>query len=356
MTFKLLATIFILLVLGSSVLSQADYSESKSYKPRPSEKQSDTKKKSDKNNKDASAEPVPVVVPMYEDVTIPISVFDKLGGVVGGIKKEDVTVLVDGVQQTIIDFVQEKEPPVVLLVMDSSPSAKFSFEKMRERAMTLVDALPANVKIAIIEFDTEMRLLSQPTAVRADTRAALTQTQMRDGTAIYTAISNLYKNVLSHVPSRTIVVMFTDGVDTTSKGATFNSSLAEVAKKDVSLYSVYFDTQKDQQQFSKNRGSVRTDDLMRAIQAANPGLVRGSSAGEYEKGLEYLESLSVASGGRMFRSDKLEDVTKSFSSELSSRYYARIKVEKKSSAGHEIRVRINRPNLTVVARGSFVDE
>ena len=375
MSLRILTIIVALASASFSSLGQTGFSESRPYKPRVdvSDKsdKSDKKKKSNKNKDSApitptpaptsTPAPVPIVVPLDEDVIVPISVFDKSGTFVGGITKEDVAIYVDGTEIPVAGFTQEKEPPTVILVIDSSPSAQFGIEEIRKQAWTLVETLPPNAKVIVMEFNVSLRVLSQASASRAETKAALAKTQVGDGTSLYSTIATLCRDVVARVPGRKVIALLTDGVDTTSKTFTFASSLYEVEKQNVPIYPFYLDTQKDYgRRMIKGARRTQMDDMIRVILGANnlpsQSGPLGSADADYKKGLEYLDDLSVASGGRMFKSDQFENATKSFVSELSSRYYATIRVQKNGTGSREIRVRVSRPELTVYARGSFIDQ
>ncbi|PYT01092.1 MAG: hypothetical protein DMF63_05375 [Acidobacteria bacterium] len=354
-----ISLLFICLLVAAGS-AQTNYSESAEYKPRPiATPKKDRKKKSDEKDK-AVTVAVTNVAPVSGDitVTIPVAVLDRTGSALAGIKKEELSVFVDGAEVPVVGFEQDKEPVTMVLVLDSSPSTGQRFRTMQEQASKLVGALPLNMRVMVVDFNVKLNVHMQPTTNRADALAAIPKVAFGDGTSIYSAVQFMWEKILSQVPGRKVVVMMTDGVDTTSRNSNFARSLMEVEKEGVTIYPVYFDTKNDDH---TRPGNNRPDDwILQALRqngVFTPGLARlpGSSESEYKTGLAYLNDLTSASGGRMFSSEKLADGTKSLLEELANRYYVTITVPRKNIGSRPVRVRVNRPSLAVFARGSFLD-
>jgi VWFA-related protein len=350
----------ICVVVGGAA-AQTNYSESAAYKPRPiAIPKKDRKKKTDEKDKAATV-PVSNVARDVNasgsiTVTIPVSVLDRTGWAVGGIKKEEFSVFVDGTEVPIVAFEQDKEPPTMALVMDSSPSTALKFQTMQEHVTKLIGALPSDMKVMVVDFNIKLNVHTQPTTNRSEALAAISNVKFGDGTSIYSAMQFMWDKILSQVPGRKVVVLMTDGVDTTSQNSNFAKSLMAVEKEDVTIYPIYFDTKNDHA-----RRMIGTDDwvlqTLRRNGVFSPGIpsTPGSSETEYQKGLTYLDDLAATSGGRIFSSEKLGDGTKSLLGELANRYYVTITVPRKNIGSRPLRVRVNRPSLAVFARGSFFD-
>jgi VWFA-related protein len=349
---KTILTIILAVVpfFGPEAISQTSYSESTEYKPRefaPDKK--DRKKKSDEKDKAATAPVLNVAGDIT--VTIPVAFLDLSGSAVAGLKKEEVSVFVDGTEVPIAAFEQDKEPVTMILVLDSSPSAELKFKTMQEQALKLVRALPSNMKVMVVDFNDRFKLRSQPSTDREDTRKAISKVTMGGGTAIYSAVQFMYEKLMPQIPGRKIVLLMTDGVDTTSRKSDFASSLSEVEKEDVTIYPIYIDT------FGDNaRARKLTNDWAAQILRQNNIHSVGNSEADYRKGVFYLNDMAVASGGRIFSSEKLDEGTKSLLGELANRYYITVTVPRKNAGSRPVRVRVNRRSLAVFARGSFVEK
>lgn len=337
------------LFTSPGVAQNGSYSESASYTPRKEEapKKKQKNKSADKKPQ-ATPTPVPVAATGDVTVTIPFAVLDRNRMAIGDLAKDDVTVFVDDVEVPIVTFERDRQPPTVILVIDSSPSTQPAFESAKEQARKLVASLPEGMKVAVFDFSDRLNVRSQPTSDRAETLKAISKISMGDGTSIYSAIQFLYEQLLPQIVDRKVIVLMTDGVDTTSQKSTFAASLTEVEKNDTTVYPVYFDTSR------AFRRPSPIDSWLDQIIAS--GGRTGSIAEEYDRGRSYLGDLAAASGGRMFSAGKFEEATKSLVSELANRYYATIAVPRKGPASRRIRLRVNRPSVAVLARGSFVEK
>ena len=345
---NILTNLCAIAVFGCVAFSQTPYSESTSYKPRPAA-DSDKKKKPEKKKAEPTAEPA--VVSGSGIVTIPVSVWDKTGVLVNGLTKADLNIFVDGVEVPVVGFERSRDPLNVILLLDSSPSAMELVKTMKEQAWKLVQALPSNARVTVIDFNSKMNVRTEMTSDRAATQAAITKIKMGDGTSLYSAIRTMYDKVIPQVPGRKVIVLMSDGVDTTSTGSTFANSLREVEKGDVSYYPIYFDTFRYVSGVRNRQTDPRLEALLR--QLGNPGM----SEDEYKIGLAYLNDLAVQSGGRVLSSEKIDDAAiRLLIDELSSKYYATVSVPKTGTGSRQLKVRINRPGLTVFARGSFIEQ
>lgn len=348
---KFRATVLVLFLLACAAFAQSDYSESSPFEPRREVLE-------ERSRKSKGGESVPQLVPLenvVDTVSIPILVRDQSGAPVTDLTRGELKIFVDNAPVQIISVEKPAEPPGVVLVLDTSPSAVFQLKTLLQQAQRFVDRLPASVKVIVVEFNSEMNIRCQLTGDREQLRKCISKARMGDGTSIYSAVGTLFQKVLPLVPGRKWVVMFTDGVDTTSRGSSYSSSLAQVELSDVPVFGVYYDTSR---QASSGRPS---DDWLRAILASRPDLgpgrgTLGSTSAEYVKGRDYLADLAAASGGRIIKAGDFDKEAGLVPSELLSYYYATIQVPKSRSGSRPVKVRVLRPKLGVTARGSFIEK
>src|SRR5690606_5024926 len=109
----------------------------------------------------------------------------------------------------------------VVLMIDVSPSTQFRIDEIQNAAITFVDQLRPNDRVMVIAFDDTVRVLSQPTNNRAQLRNAIRMAEFGDGTSLYEAVDNALNRQLARIEGRKAVVLFTDGVDTTSRRANY---------------------------------------------------------------------------------------------------------------------------------------
>jgi VWFA-related protein len=170
-------------------------------------------------------------------------------------------------------------------------------------------------------------------------------------------------------------VLFTDGDDTTSRRASFESNIMDAQELDALIYSVQYNTADDIN--GGNFPAGRPNDVWGQIlggifggggQRRNGGRRGGGGGGgyppprvrdEYEVADRYLMELANSTGGREYRADSLENMTYAFANvaeELRRQYSIGYYPKRPPEPGQrrQIRVRARQPNLAVRARDSYI--
>ena len=127
-----------------------------------------------------------------------------------------------------LDYFQSVEQPFsVILLIDVSPSTAFRIDEIQNAAITFINQLRPGDRVMVISFDEKVHVLSQFTNDRAELRDAIRESQFGNGTSLYEAVDFVINQQMQYVQGRKAVVLFTDGVDTTSRRASFDSTLQE---------------------------------------------------------------------------------------------------------------------------------
>src|SRR6185436_11682829 len=90
-----------------------------------------------------------------------------------------------------------------------------------------------------------IKMLSEFTSDRQKLERAIRYANTDDGTRLYDAVDMVINQQLSRVQGRKAIVLFTDGVDTTSRHANFDSNIMDAQELDALIYSVQYDTSED---------------------------------------------------------------------------------------------------------------
>ncbi|HMQ03707.1 MAG TPA: VWA domain-containing protein [Pyrinomonadaceae bacterium] len=313
-------------------------------------------------------------------ITMPVSVLDREGRFVTGLQQRDFRIYENGVEQKVDYFQSVEQPFTVVLMIDVSPSTQFRMDQIHSSAIAFVDQLRENDRVMVVAFDDRYRVLCRPTNDKRILRNAITQAQWGNGTSLYEAVDRVISRELSQISGRKAVVLFTDGVDTTSRRATYDSTVADVEEIDALFYTIRYDTQQDGfggggwggNRFPR-RGGGRTGgglgDIIGIIigggnfpvpgQGPGTGRPRGGPSNEYETGRRYLETIAQNSGGRSFEADTTANLDAAFTGiaeELRRQYSLGYYPERVGEVGErkQIRVRVMRPNLVVRAKNSYV--
>jgi VWFA-related protein len=312
-------------------------------------------------------------------VTMPVSVLDRDGRFISGLTQKDFQIFENGAAQKVEYFQSVEQPFTVVLLIDVSPSTQFQIDEIQDAAIAFVNQLRRDDKVQVISFDERVHILSPVTNDRRVLRDAILRTEFGDGTSLYEAVDYVVQRQLKEIQGRKAVVLFTDGVDTTSRRANYQTTLREVEENEALFYPIRYDTQTDMNGGwgrgggggypnpypRRRRGGGGWDDILGSILGGG-GNVRigrggggtaGSSSSEYETGKRYLEELARSSGGRNF--DARNDLTAAFTGiaeELRRQYSIGYYPENPGQVGErkQIRVRVMRPNLVVRAKTSYI--
>ena len=306
-------------------------------------------------------------------VTMPVSVLDRDGRFISGLQQKDFKIFENGLEQKVGYFGSVEQPFTVILMIDVSPSTAFQIDEIQAGAIAFVNQLRPADKVEVIAFDDTVHLLCRPTNDRRVIQNAIYQAQFGDGTSIYDAVDFAINRELASIQGRKAVVIFTDGVDTTSRRASLQSNIADVEEVDALFYPIRYNTQLNQMGGyggggRRGGGARRRGGLDDWISIINGGGIQmnipsggspGSSSGEYATGLHYLETLAQNSGGRKFEADSTANLEAAFAGiaeELRRQYSLGYYPDKAGAIGErrQIKVRVMRPDVIVKAKNTYI--
>jgi len=279
-------------------------------------------------------------------ITIPVSVFDRNGIYIPNLKQVDFKIFEDGKEQQIEYFGTADKPFTVVLLLDTSPSTEYKIEEIRRAAIAFVDQLKQADKVMVIEFDGNIHVLSEVTGDRQKIYKAIGKADFGGGTSLYDAVDFSLGKRLNKIAGRKAIVLFTDGVDTTSRKAGYNSTLNLAEESDTLIFPIYYNT------FLETNRSLNSD--------PDEPNAPGTTAEEYAVGKKYLDELSAYTGGRVFRPEAtpggLTAAFEGIAEELRRQYNIGYVPAEAGTAGQrkQIKVRVNRPNLVLRARDSYI--
>lgn len=189
-------------------------------------------------------------------VTVPVRVSDHSNRYLAGLKKEDFKIYEDGKEQEIAYFSDAEEPFTVALVLDMSYSSTFKINEIHMAAMAFINQLHPNDRVMVVSFDEEVHVLCEPTNNREILQRAVKQTQVGSGTSLYEAVDLIINQRFKKISGRKAVVLFTDGVDTTSRKAYGAGNLRDALETDSLIYPIEYDTYNDVQQIKNSPPTV----------------------------------------------------------------------------------------------------
>ena len=303
-------------------------------------------------------------------VTVPVSVLDRDGRYISDIRREQFNVFENGAEQKIAYFEATEKPFTVALLLDTSGSTFFHLWEIKEAAINFAKQLRPQDRVLIVTFDRLVMLLTEAT----NDLNVVTEVVQRNAitgfsTRLYDAIDLVIKARLNKIAGRKAIVLFTDGVDTASYQATYQSSLREVEELDALIYPIQYDTTDFVDAQTRTNTTIETTTIRSKnfptrsssrVTYGNPKASGpGTSIGDYKLADQYLHQLATKTGGRLYEANdrtQLSDAFSKIAAELSHQYslgyYPQITPQ--SGERREIRVRVDQPNVAVRARDGYV--
>ena len=312
-------------------------------------------------NKAEKEEPGPDDVVKVETnlVTMPVSVLDRDGRFIPGLRPQDFQIFENGVRQKVAYFQPVEQPFTVILMIDISPSTHYRMADIRYAALRFIDQLRPNDRVEIVTFDENIRVLNEPTSDHRLLSSVVMEAVLTgQGTSVYDAVGYVASQEIPKIEGRKAIVLFTDGVDTSSKKSDYQSTYRDVEELDALFYSVRYDTLDDMNYKSYNPAGLAGIIVNgKMIPVGQTSFTSGTSAAEYDTGRRYLDDLARISGGRRF--DAENDLGAAFSGvaeelrrQYSIGYYP--EAEGKEGERRRIHVEMTSPNLVVRTKTNYV--
>lgn len=287
-------------------------------------------------------------------VTVPVSVKTRKGAYVSNLRQEDFRILEDGVPQEISHFETVDKPFTVALLLDVSDSTKAELTEIQNAAIAFLDQLQPHDRAMIISFDRRSVRLTEATGDRRSLSDAIRRVRTGGGTALYDALDGTLKEHLGASPGRKAVVLLTDGIDTSSVRATYESALRSAAEDCALIYPIQWDTP----------NSLMSKQLGRADNDAHiGGAIYTTPSGEplrkaYERGTRFLQLAAESSGGRFQYANNHKNLERSFAriaEELRQQYSLGYYPRNPAARGRKrrIKVGVSVADADVRARDSY---
>jgi VWFA-related protein len=293
-------------------------------------------------------------------VTVPVSVMDREGRFVYDLKKEDVQIFENDVEQEIAVFESVETPFTVVLMLDTSSSVWKKLDRIKDAAVAFVDQLRPNDRVMVVSFAKQMTVHCQPTDDRERVKQTIRGIGKGVSTHFYKAVSKVMTKVLADIKGRKAIIVFTDGVDSSNE-KTAKQTLHYAEELDALIYTIRFDTYdaKMEAVMQAQRGIAGFPGIFGPAPPINNN--RTETLREmYERARHYMQELSRVTGGRYFEASRdLHDLNQSFgeiADELRRQYrlgyYPAIRGAR--SERRQLRVRTRRRDVAVRARPSYI--
>ena len=241
------------------------------------------------------------------EVVVPVIVTDPYGRFVTGLKSTDFVLREDNRPQKIEDFSDATAPFSVALLLDLSLSTKNKLDDIKHTAIEFTKLLQPRDRVLVVAFDDKVRFIGDFTGDQKELEHSIKALKTGYLTSLYDAIDETIKTKLLKTTGRKAIVVMSDGVDSGSHHATYNSVLDLVASSGVIAYSVRYETRNDGSKQLSPRDLPRLDGgKVPRLFFQQPSAVQVQKPKDRDLvGIEFLQSLAARSGALYLRSESL---------------------------------------------------
>lgn len=281
-------------------------------------------------------------------VLVPVAVRKEKGGVVTDLRKEELRLADQGVDESIEFFSRDTAPVDVVLLVDSSGSVEGLLDVIQTAAYAFVKALRPEDSFSIVTFaERPVIRLGWSNDVKA-AAAALRTIEPEGSTTLYGSVVAVSYELFQQRPTdhRRAVIVLSDGDDTLSS-VTSRTAARAALMHDVSVYVVsigrimipIFDG------YANNR-TVPLDKRMAFRE----------SASRLRRAEERLDYMTDQTGGRALYPQALQDLSKAYAEiadEIRSRYLVGYYPPDEAHGFRTITVTTSRKGVRIHARQGY---
>jgi VWFA-related protein len=317
----------------------------------------------------------PVFRGRIETVSVPVSVFDRHNSIVTRLEQDDFTVFDDGEKQPITQFSSGQQPIRAIALVDVSASMMPSVDLAMLAAEQFVIRLRPDDKARVGLFNVKTRLNPEFTSDRDALLKWLRQVPpFSNPTKLLDAINEAITELLPE-QGRRVVIVFTDGCDTASE-TSWSTVLRRIYSEDVMLYAVMFRPKiilKPPPERTFGVGSARggaggrgsrstfpcTLDHWLELSNATPlsDFLKTVDDPRWTRGAQLIHQLADETGGGRLLLTPADEVNRLFTAimnELHYMYLLGYAPPKADGKLHEIKVKVNNPDLVIRARQHYL--
>lgn len=265
-------------------------------------------------------------------VVVNLIVTDAAGQYAHGLGMKDFRVVEDGAAQTVNDLISEEASFAAAILIDMSGSMDYKFGLVRAAAASFVDHIRDNDQVAVYGFNNQIKMFQDFSDLR-DISEYVWDAKAEDTTRLYDCADEAMVALEKRPEKRKAILLISDGWDTTSQKASFDSVMKKALADGITFYTIDL-----------------IDDGARVGSSSNIiGLRRGQNE---------MRELASQTGGRYVHSpqgDKLEEEFTNLVEELRNQYTLTYYSanQKRDGRWRKLNVSTSRPGLQTRARKGY---
>jgi Ca-activated chloride channel family protein len=259
-------------------------------------------------------------------VSLFVTVTDAQRRLVPDLEQEDFEIFDNGKPQPIVFFQNEVQPITVVVMLDTSLSMTGSIDLLRLASEQFLLRLLPDDRGQVGAFNDKIEFSGTFTGDRDDLIAAVKDLDYGNATRLFDALAASL-DVLQGIEGRRVVLVFTDGEDTSSR-ASMRSVIDRARADEVMVYAIGLESE--------------YFDGVRVVRSRPDGALR---------------RLAEETGGGYFELKKTAELAPTFTrvaQELHSQYVVGFAPTQLDGRVHRLETRVKRPGMTARARRSYV--
>jgi|ERR1041384_146515 Ca-activated chloride channel family protein len=275
----------------------------------------------------------PDALKLHSDlVVVNLIVTDAEGHYTHGLGLKDFRVTEDGAAQTVSDLITEEASFAAAILIDMSGSMDYKFGLVRAAAASFLDHIRDNDQVAVYGFNNKIKMFQDFTDLR-DISEYVWDAKAEDTTRLYDCADEALAAIGKRPEKRKAILLISDGWDTTSSKATFDSVMKKSLAAGVTIYTI--------------------DLIDNGLRVGGGSEMAGLRRGQAE-----MQEFALQTGGRYVHSpqgDKLEEAFTNIVEELRNQYTLIYYSSNQKRDGHwrKLNVSTSRPGLTTRSRKGY---
>lgn len=269
-------------------------------------------------------------------VNVQLVISDKSGRRISGIRKDDISVFVDGHKMEVDFFADSDELLRYAIVVDSSGSARPVIGRIKKASRKFVTFMGPEGEGLILSFDKSvnktMKGFSSDSKKLKDAIDFISVSE-NPGSVMNDAFEQLISNNFVDIKGRKAIIVLTDG-DVDGKKS-HSSIIEQYGRSDIAVYPIFYQTRP---LFPSRVKSVSFEELTKV------------------EPVKYLHSLAAATGGRLLvaEADDFELAFQQIADELRKQYVIGFYLDAAgNSKSREITIKVNHPDVFVRTKQSI---